>query len=108
MDSAVVFLGRNHRILFHDSFSAVAIARECYPGDPNAVNAALAHIQLDQLCSRDPNLKMILECLGMLDRKKRKSGRKQAPKTDDTVAKVLRDMKKIEEIRGLHRLFYSR
>lgn len=61
MDSAVVVLGRNHRVLFHDIGWAVAIARECYPDDPNAVYAALAHIQFDQRCSNDPILKMALE-----------------------------------------------
>jgi hypothetical protein len=51
-------------------------------------------------------LKMMLENLEMLDRKKRKRGRKQVPKMDDTLAKVLSDLKKIEEIRRLRRLLY--
>lgn len=106
MDAAVVVLGRNHRVLFHDLVWAVAIARECYPNDPNAVCAAQAHIQFDQLCSRDPSLKKMLENLEMLDRKKSRRTRKQVRKMDYTAAKVVRDMKKIEEIRRLRRRLY--
>jgi hypothetical protein len=54
MDSAFVVLRRGHRVWFHDPLSAVVIGQECYPDDPNAVYAALAHIQFDELCSGDP------------------------------------------------------
>ena len=63
MDEPYVFLGNKHRILFHDAFSACAIAQQCYPNDANAVNAALNHITLDEMCSNDrvfaDNLKLL-------------------------------------------------
>lgn len=107
MDAAVVVLGRKHRILFHDRMFACAIAQECYPNDLNAVRAANLHILVDQLCSSDPGLKKMFETLEMLDRRKRKKRGKQ-PKIDDTLAKFLSDLKKIEEAKRLFRYLYSR
>jgi heterodisulfide reductase subunit C len=107
MDSAVVVLGRKHRILFHDPLWACAIAQECYPNYPNAVHAANLHILADQLCSSDPGLKRMLENLEMLDRRKRKRIGKQAPKMDDNLAKVFSDLKKIEEIKRMLRFLHS-
>ena len=53
MDKPVKYLGRSHRVLFHDVISAVAIARYFYPGDPDAETAALLHIEFDTLCTAD-------------------------------------------------------
>ena len=108
MDVAVVVLGRGHRILFHDPLWACAIAQQCYPNDPNAVCAANMHTVIDQLCSRDPDLKKMLENLEMLNRKKSRKRAKHAPKMDDTVAKVFSDLKKIEEIKRMLRYLDSR
>lgn len=108
MDAAVMVLGRKHRILFHDPMWACAIAQQCYPNDQNAVAAANLHLLADSLCSSDPGLKRMFENLEMLDRKKRKKKGKQPPITDDTMAKMLSDLKKIEELKRLHIYFYSR
>ena len=61
MDKPVKYLGRSHRVLFHDVISAVAIARYFYPGDPDAETAALLHIEFDTLCTADPDFKRELE-----------------------------------------------
>ena len=108
MDMAVVVLGRSHRILFHDRMWAMAIAQECYPNDPNAIYAANWHILIDQFCTSDPSFKKMLENLEMLDRKKRKKKRKRTPRMDDSLAKLLNDLKKIEEIKRLYRYLLSR
>ena len=61
MDKPVKYLGRAHRVLFHDTFSALAIADHYYPGDPNAQTAAMLHIEYDMLCTADPDFKRQLE-----------------------------------------------
>lgn len=61
MDKPVKYLGRTHRVLFHDPISALAIAENFYPGDPDAQTAALLHIEYDMICSADPDYKRQLE-----------------------------------------------
>ena len=90
--------------MFHDSVSAYAIAKSCYPDDPNAIMAAQYHILYDELCSSDPEYKKTLENMELLSRKKRRKGTKRAPRKEDP---ILADLKKMEEIKKLVRLFYS-
>jgi hypothetical protein len=84
MDEPYLFLGSRHRVLFHDPISAAAIARQLYPNDPRAVEAAFGHIVLDWMCSNDPFFKARLELLAERDaqerariRRQRKIGRKK-------------------------------
>ena len=110
MDSAVVILGKRHRILFHNPLWVCAIAEEAYPGDPNAVASGNMHILADQTCSAYPDFKKMLENMEMADRKNRRKRRKtvkKAPKKDDVLSKLYNDMKKIEEIRRIFRDFCS-
>jgi hypothetical protein len=72
MDRPYKYIGRYHRVLFHDPLSATLIARKQYPNDPNAIAAAQCHIALDNICSRDRDLKRALERLARMDRKKRR------------------------------------
>jgi hypothetical protein len=76
MDRPFKYLGRRHRILFHDFSSAYAIASELYPGDFNAVQAAWLHIHLDEQCSNDPELRRWLENLVSLDSTRRMGARR--------------------------------
>jgi hypothetical protein len=73
MDKPVKYLGRGHRVLFHDSISATLIAKHHYPNDPNAIWAALQHIYYDNQCTEDPELKMYIETQAKLSRKRRRA-----------------------------------
>jgi hypothetical protein len=84
MDAPVAYLGKKHRVLFHDGVTASLIAKECYPNDPNAIAAANMHIFLDNLCSRDPVFKEYLEKMEILHRKKKKPSA-HAPKSQKRV-----------------------
>jgi len=108
LDEPFKYLGRGHRVLFHDFPTAYLVALDCYPGDPNAVEAAYGHILLDEQCSADPGYKKLLEKLAMLSRKKKKG--KRVPESTLTEVEVLflNDMKKLAEIRRLLELFRSR
>ena len=81
MDLPWRWLGRNHRVLFHDFPTAVAIAREYYPNDYNAQRAALLHIHLDTLCTQDPVFKKQLELLADADIRRRRKGKKKRRKS---------------------------
>jgi hypothetical protein len=71
-----LFMGRRHRVLFHDGFSSVLIARKLFPGDPRAEEAALVHVQIDRLCSSDPFFKKQLEFFADRDARERRKARK--------------------------------
>jgi hypothetical protein len=75
MDAPVKYLGRGHRILFHDPVSAYVIARKEYPHDDAAVLSALYHIDYDEICSRDPGFRKFLEFMAILDKKKKRRKR---------------------------------
>jgi hypothetical protein len=74
MDRPYKYLGKYHRILFHDPLLATVIARKQYPNDPNAIVAAQCHIALDNICSRNRGLKKALERLARLDERKKRRG----------------------------------
>jgi hypothetical protein len=108
LDEPVKYLGRGHRVLFHDFPTAYLVAQECYPGDPNAVLAAYEHILLDEVCSADPEYKKLLEKLAILSRKKKKRKKVLDKTRPEAEVMFLRDMKKFGEIRRLYELFRSR
>lgn len=112
MDAPVAFLGRKHRVLFHDPLSASIIADQCYPNDQQAQEAAYLHILLDDTCSRDPIYKMQLEQIEILYRtsqpKKKAKPKKTKPKKrkPKKTTKAPKDpnitfLKKLEEARKL-------
>lgn len=76
MDRPFRRLGRRHRIMLHDPVSAIRIAQRLYPGDPVAVRAALLHITIDKICSRDPEFKKTLEAAAILWSKKKRRRRR--------------------------------
>jgi hypothetical protein len=81
MDWPYGFLGRRHRVLFHDPLTASAIARSCYPGDENAVLAALVHIEIDDLCSANPFLSVSLSFSWMLRRRRGREPRRASQRS---------------------------
>ncbi len=50
-----------HRRFFHDGPSTILIAKNEYPYDPIAVEAACLHVLLDEMCSQNPELKKWLK-----------------------------------------------
>ena len=104
--------GRNHRVYFHDPWSVELIARKFYPFDQNALDSALYHIQLDQMCTNDPAFKHQLELFAdraIRRRKRSKSvnkGKKAAPIPKD-VKEMRRFCKQILEIEKLDRAIRS-
>jgi hypothetical protein len=114
MDKPYIFLGKAHRVLFHDPCSALAIARRWYPHDDNAKLAALFHIQIDNICSENPILKAQLKFLANKDAKERasskrrkcnpriaKSGEKGKKKPADPAKEFARFLKKAMEFKAL-------
>ena len=109
MDWPYKILGKDHRMYFHDPVSASIIAQDCYPGDPNAVEAAYLHILLDQQCSQDPEYKKLLEKLALLDKRERRGTekKKSQPPTnvDPYLDAFLKDLKKQVELRKWWRVY---
>jgi hypothetical protein len=106
IDSAYPYLGGRHRIFWHDPISAMAIAAEAYPGNPNAVSAAICHIQLDNMCSADPVFEKQLEALAIVDAKKRRSSRrrrKELIRGFPELKDFIEDCRKWVELRNLSR-----
>jgi hypothetical protein len=109
MDWPYKYLGQRHRVLFHDSFNAVAIAQKYYPGDPDAAIAAILHIQIDEMCSADPSFKLMLEFLADDDRRRRrrtkttKTGAKKQKQlsSSDEWERFLKFVKKMAEFRRI-------
>lgn len=90
IDKPVFVFKRNHRVFFHDPYSATNIARRYFPGDPQAEKAAILHILLDNLCTEDPKFKKNMESLAKKFYKKWRRSRKykrkipQFPEVDQT------------------------
>ena len=108
MDWPYKIFKRDHRRYFHDPMSAMIIAEKCYPGDPNAVEAAYLHILLDQQCSENPEYKRMLEKLALLDRRDRRRRRGKTVPMLDAEKRFFEDVKKLAEIERLMKAFYSR
>ena len=113
IDKPFLFLGKKHRVLFHDVFSVVAIAQKLYPWDPMAEEAGLVHVQIDLLCSSDPFFKRQLKYFAEQDAKKRRSSRKKKAKSRKRIAppdpleefEIFLD--KLQEIRRLARIVFG-
>ena len=75
LDNPVYFLGKRHRILFHDPAMALLVAQKEYPGDPKAILSAQIHIRVDNLCSLSPEFKKMLQKMERESRKKKKGKR---------------------------------
>jgi hypothetical protein len=105
MDAPIVYLGKSHRVLFHDPVTASIIAKECYPNDPKAIAAANLHISLDNLCSRDPLFKKYLEKMEILNSKKKKPTPKPTKRAPEDP--LISFFVKLEEAKRLFRAFYS-
>lgn len=114
MDRPYLFLGKTHRVLFHDPCSALAIAQRWYPGDDNAKLAALFHIYIDNTCSENPSLKAQLKFLANRDAKERASAKrrkcnrrttgcdeKEKKRTADPVKKFIQFLEKVREFKAL-------
>jgi len=116
IDKPYLFMGRKHRALFHDGLSSVLIARDLYPGDPQAEEAAIVHCQIDMLCSNDPIFKKQLEILADLETaqrrkakaakgsRKRKAKSQRKPKHADALEDFDQFMRKIVEIKRLSKM----
>lgn len=103
MDEPCFYLGRKHRVLFHDYTSVRIIAQGCYPNDDNAVWAAWNHITVDEVCTADPAYKKFLEELALLDKVDRQQERRNKEKVkllpiEKRLRKDLKQMKKLREI----------
>ena len=59
IDYPVKFLGRGHRILFHDPLSALIIG--FLTEGEGGVYAGLSHVALDYCCTKAPILKYLLK-----------------------------------------------
>ncbi len=99
IDEPFKYLGKNHRILFHDLASCYIIARQCYPNDPNADWAAFFHVYFDNLCTEDPEYRRFLESMELLSRGKKKKPAKKTRKRKtpekDPLARDIRRLKKL-------------
>ncbi len=109
MDAPYLILKKNHRQYFHDSFSAVAIARRLCPNDEKAVWAALYHIELDNMCSANPIFKQQLEFFAEGQSKKRKGKKKRSKgqPLPPEFRRFLQDLRKMAEIERLAKLILS-
>ena len=105
MDLAVFWLGRKHRQLFHDIPTAVFIARDCYPNDPNAEQAAYTHILLDNFCSAYPAWKALLEQLAYADIKRRRRDRQAKSRRGRRRASKLREEAIVRKLVGDLQIF---
>ena len=101
--------------MFHDPVSAIAIADQFYPGDPNARSAAILHLQLDDCCTLNPTFRKQLEFFAQWNAMKRKRAKKKncASKKKGELPlppellKLENDLKKMAEIQKLARLIRS-
>ncbi len=109
IDKPVLVFKRNHCVFFHDPYSACSIAKRYYPGDPQAQEAALLHIMLDNMCSEDPKFKKNLESLAKKFYRKWRRSRKTKknvvlfPEADQ----LKRFLKKVLEARKLAGQIYN-
>jgi len=59
IDYPVKFLGRKHRVLFHDPLSAAVIGY--FVDDYDGAYSGILHLAVDEICSEYPVIKKILE-----------------------------------------------
>ena len=102
-------------MLFHDVWSATEVAKKVCPGDPTAEEAAIVHIQLDELCTNDRDFHQFLKKLAALDAQQRKraktrksKGKKNgAPPTPDSFRQIEKTVKQLLKIQELARRILS-
>jgi hypothetical protein len=84
----------------------VGFARSLYPGDERAVQAAVFHIQLDEMCSENSAFKKFIETWARRRVKKRRSEKKTRVKEPlpDDVVELLKNIKKMAEVARLKKL----
>ena len=105
IDSPYKVLGRGHRKYYHDYSSVVGFARSLYPGDERAVQAAVFHIQLDEMCSEDPAFKKYIETWAKRRVKKRRLEKIRVKEPlPDGVEQLLKNIKKMAEVARLKKL----
>lgn len=110
MDSAYQYFRQKHRILFHDPPTACSLAAHAYPGDPNAISAALLHIETDKMCSADPFLHAQLWQVAKEDQLKKKNSKKkkQTKRTNysssSEIEKTEKFFKQVDDLQRLMRL----
>jgi len=104
IDSAYWIVGRMHRKYYHDNLSAMGIARQFYPGDPKALEAAKFHLVLDEMCSENPALRKYLESWARRRVKKRNLKVKDKEPLPDGVEQLLKNIKKMAEVALLKKL----
>lgn len=114
MDKPYLILGKKHRVLFHDYYSALVIAEKWYPGELNARLSALFHIRLDEMCSSDPVLKANLEFLAEKrggakkgNAKWRKRTAEGSGKTGDPTKDFMRFLEKVKKFKDLAEEFFG-
>src|SRR6267143_257018 len=73
IDLPFFWLGRSHRKLFHSYGEAMLIGAMVTRGDPLGAVAGLLHVLTDEVGSRNPEAKQILEALARLDSKRNRS-----------------------------------
>ena len=97
LDWPVSFLGRGHRVLFHDYPTAIYIARKKHPFDPNAKIIPVFHIDFDKICSADPQYRKVLGKKAKEDSKQRKKTRSYFAQFDKMIKKEKRQGKMKEK-----------
>lgn len=109
IDSPYKILGRHHRKYYHDYTSAVGFARSLYPGDEVALQAAVFHLQLDEMCSEDPVFKKFIEGWARKRVKKRKSKKniRAEEQLPDDVVELLKNIERMAEVVRLKKLIYG-
>jgi hypothetical protein len=112
LDKPYWVLGRKHRVVFHDGWSATEVAKRVCPGDPVALEAAVLHVQLDELCSNNRVFHDDLKRWAELNAQERKRRRGKGKKTKkraipSSLKKVGKTCKQLLEIGELARLIRS-
>lgn len=70
LDLPAKWLGARHRQLYHTLPEAARIAKTI-SDDPDAIMAAFLHIHYDEMCTRDPQLRAMLEFMAFVWEKDR-------------------------------------
>ena len=112
IDLPYLVYGRWHRQFFHDGFSTILIAKNEYPYDPIAVEAACLHVLLDETCSQNPELKKWLkkeakEYYKKMKHSKSKNKYNKKTKLSPELKALSHDLKEILEARKWHNRFYG-
>ncbi len=72
LDAPSRWLGPNHRRLYHTYADANALAR-LVSKDPDAPLAAMCHVLLDEICSKNPTFRSAIELQALYDSRRRRT-----------------------------------